>query len=48
MEGQVRAFSQDVRVKTAKTEGHWVQIESRDEVNAWLQDFFVEVGGLTG
>jgi pimeloyl-ACP methyl ester carboxylesterase len=44
MEGVFGAFAKDVRFKTAKTAGHWVQIESRDEVNEWLEEFFKEVG----
>jgi hypothetical protein len=45
MEGSVGAFAKDLRFKTAKTAGHWVQIESREDVNEWLEDFFKEVGG---
>lgn len=44
MEGSLGAFAKDVRFKKAKTKGHWVQIESRDEVNEWLEEFFREVG----
>jgi pimeloyl-ACP methyl ester carboxylesterase len=44
MEGSLRPFAKDVRFKTAKTVGHWVQIESRDDVNGWLEEFFREVG----
>jgi pimeloyl-ACP methyl ester carboxylesterase len=43
MEGSLGAFAKDVRFKKAKTEGHWVQVESRDEVNEWLEEFFREV-----
>lgn len=43
MEGSLRPFAQDIRFKTASTEGHWVQIESRDQVNAWLEEFLSEV-----
>ena len=44
MEGSPGAFAKDIRYKKAKTEGHWVQIESRDDVNEWLEEFFGEVG----
>jgi soluble epoxide hydrolase/lipid-phosphate phosphatase len=44
MEGTLGAFAKDLRFKKAKTKGHWVQIESRDEVNEWLEEFFREVG----
>jgi soluble epoxide hydrolase/lipid-phosphate phosphatase len=44
MEGSLGAFAKDLRFKKAKTKGHWVQIESRDEVNEWLEEFFGEVG----
>lgn len=45
MEGSMQPFATDIRYRTAKTEGHWVQIESRDEVNAWIEEFLREVGG---
>jgi pimeloyl-ACP methyl ester carboxylesterase len=44
MDGSIGAFAKDVRFKTAKTVGHWVQIESRNEVNEWLEEFFREIG----
>lgn len=28
--------------KRASTRGHWVQLEARDEVNAWLEEFLEE------
>ena len=44
MEGSVGPFAKDFRYKVTGKEGHWVQIESRDEVNAWLEEFLEEVG----
>jgi pimeloyl-ACP methyl ester carboxylesterase len=45
MEENIRPFAKDVRFKAVPTEGHWVQIESRDEVNAWVEEFLKEVEG---
>ena len=45
MEGGMGPFAKDFRYKVAKTEGHWVQIESPGEVNQWLDEFFKEVEG---
>lgn len=44
MEGSVGAFAKDARFKTAKTEAHWVQIESQEEVNQWSEEFLTESG----
>ena len=42
MEGSVGAFARDFRYKAVETEGHWVQIESREMVNRWLEELFGE------
>ena len=40
---QTKQFAADFRVSTVSTKGHWVQLESRDEVNKTLEKFFEEV-----
>ncbi len=39
MERGIRKFSKDVRVKELDT-GHWVQLEGRDDVNKYLEEFY--------
>ncbi len=45
MEGSIRPFAPHLRFKTAGKEGHWLQIECADEINALLEEFFGEVPG---
>ncbi|KAH8696405.1 putative epoxide hydrolase [Talaromyces proteolyticus] len=40
---QMKQFADDVRFKQVKTNGHWVQLEARDEVNSMIQEFIHEV-----
>ena len=42
MEKGIRNFADNVRVKELDT-GHWVQLEAREEVNKYLQEFFSEL-----
>lgn len=42
MEARVRQFADDVRVKELDT-GHWVQLEAKDEVNLYLEQFFSDL-----
>ena len=41
-EENIRPWAKDLRVKELDS-AHWVQLQKRDEVNAYLQDFFDEV-----
>ncbi|KIY00265.1 uncharacterized protein Z520_03950 [Fonsecaea multimorphosa CBS 102226] len=42
MESWTRPFAKDLRIHSVDA-GHWVQIETKNEVNRILQDFFSEV-----
>ncbi len=41
-EGGTRPYAPDLRVKPVEA-GHWVQLEKKDETNAILEEFFLEV-----
>lgn len=36
---QMKLVAQDVRFEQVATEGHWVQLEAKDEVNAMIEKF---------
>jgi pimeloyl-ACP methyl ester carboxylesterase len=36
---QMKLVAEDVRFEQVATEGHWVQLEARDEVNTILERF---------
>jgi pimeloyl-ACP methyl ester carboxylesterase len=42
MEAGIRQFADDVRVEEVNT-GHWVHLEAKNEVNAYLEAFFTDL-----
>jgi pimeloyl-ACP methyl ester carboxylesterase len=36
---QMKLVAEDITFEQVTTEGHWVQLEARDEVNAMLEKF---------
>jgi pimeloyl-ACP methyl ester carboxylesterase len=36
---QMKLVAEDIKFEQVTTEGHWVQLEARDEVNAMLEKF---------
>lgn len=42
---QMNEMADDVTVKEVSTLGHWLQLETRDEVNAILKGFFQRCDG---
>lgn len=43
-EGMRAVCAGDLVVRRVSTEGHWVQLEAREEVNRFLEEFFEGIG----